>query len=1376
MSKSLFANSMCALDIIKMKKLNFLKHAGYLLSMFLMLSAEIAYSQEFVQRPLTNFSRTYGSSDQFSAFGDVDGDLDPDLIITGPDGSGEGIAHLFINNGNGNFERDTETTFTGVANGSVAFADIDGDNDQDVLITGRDDSGTMTARMYLNDGSGSFTFDTSFTGVDFSSVSFADIDGDDDLDLLITGQTQTGAASSILYSNDGTGTFSEIAGTPLRGVSSSAVEFADIDGDDDLDLIISGALTGGLTVTDLFTNDGSGNFTKVNSTPFDAGLRSGDVEFEDVDGDNDLDLMMSGSRFSGTPGVFNKATELYINNGSGDFTLGTSFTGLDRSSLDFSDVNGDTYPDLLITGQEGSSISIRTTELYLNNGSGVFTEETDIPFEGIELGEAIFQDINGDSDEDLFLIGFSANFGTFAGLYINVRNYTSPPSITSPLAITIEESVSGIIQLTEADRFATFSLGTSKDESGFFISFPNKLTLISSPNFELPTDGNSDNVYVLDLIATDLAGQQNTQEITVTVTDINDAPRTAFQIADQVPVESFGTLEIDLSTVFFDEDGDELIYDITVDDESVVTAEVVTDPVTEDSKILIKEQGLLTSTTVTITAEDEGGESATDEFIVFVAPRSRFFKAEAPFTPVLGGSSALEDVNGDSHLDAFITGLTQSGTIIASLYLGDGEGNFTEVSGTSFTGIANGDVEFADFDGDNDPDLLISGNFENTILSPSTKLYLNDGSGVFTETSTSLMELSASKVAVADVDGDDDLDILLTGWSVAPGDVLNEESILYLNDGNGSFTEDNTVSFRGVVNGWVEFADVDGDEDPDALFSGSFDGIGIRTLLFKNNGSGGFTEVGGAFSEGYLNSSFDFADVDNDDDLDLIILGSSNFSSLNTDLYLNDGQGVFSKAISPFTQMRYGTVNFSDLDLDGDEDVIITGSDLASGVRAFTGVYYNDGNGFFGVSPNNRPTPVQTSAISIADVDGDSFPDVLVTGNDGSFQRTANLFLQDRQAPTFTSPASVDFEENSTEVAYEISIEDNIVSTIFTYALGESKDESSFILDNRNEIKFAEAPDFENPMDANADNSYEVDVMVTDQYLNTGMISVTINVTNVVEPGDNNAPELAIPIDDLSLTEGFSLEELDLSANFTDADEDVLILTAELSGDDVVAINVVQNTVLEIGEVGVGQVQVTVTANDGEGGTATDSFQITVTEAPNNAPTVANPLSNQTLNAGFGTSDIDLTGVFADADADELTYSADVSGSSITVSVSGSTLTLTESGLGSSEVSVTANDGNGGTAENTFSVIVSQPLGVSANDFNQLSIYPNPITEGKLTIDFNEFVEGQLSVINLKGKVVQARQVKGNVTRLDFSNQSNGIYLIQINSDKGEASIRVVKK
>ena len=297
-----------------------------------------------------------------------------------------------------------------VINGCSDFADVDGDNDQDLFITGEgepiNNSFYSHSQMYLNDGAGNFLAVVSpFDSVAFGSVAFADVDGDNDNDLLITGHYYytTPFSTSLhkvakLYANDGSGNFVEVTGTPFEPISFSSIDFADIDGDNDLDLILTGTNISGSGEAKLYTNDGLGNFTEVIGTPF-IGVRYGAVAFADIDNDGDEDLFISGSM-----GGTNYASKVYTNDGLGNFTevIGTSFIGVSKGSVTFTDVDNDNDLDLLIAGK---TLDSTKTRLYTNDGLGNFTELSNMPFDGIEDGGIASADIDGDNDQDIMIIG-----------------------------------------------------------------------------------------------------------------------------------------------------------------------------------------------------------------------------------------------------------------------------------------------------------------------------------------------------------------------------------------------------------------------------------------------------------------------------------------------------------------------------------------------------------------------------------------------------------------------------------------------------------------------------------------------------------------------------------------------------------------------------------------------------------------------------------------------------------------------------------------------------------------------------------------------------------------------------------------------------------
>jgi len=296
------------------------------------------------------------------AFADVDRDSDQDVLITGTN-RGTTISKLYTNDGEGNFTEMISSPLEGVHNSSIAFADVDGDSDQDVLITGTNNTGARISKLYTNDGEGNFTevTGTPFEEVNTSSIAFADVDGDLDQDVLITGENSSFVSISILYINDGRGNFTEMSGSPFEGVDVGSIAFADVDGDSDQDVLITGQAGLGPQISILYTNDGRGNFTEVTDTPFE-GVGGSSIAFTDVDGDFDQDVLISGRNGSGVA-----ISKLYINDGRGNFTevADTSFEGVQLPSIAFADVDGDLDQDVLVTGVNNSLVSI--SKLYTND-------------------------------------------------------------------------------------------------------------------------------------------------------------------------------------------------------------------------------------------------------------------------------------------------------------------------------------------------------------------------------------------------------------------------------------------------------------------------------------------------------------------------------------------------------------------------------------------------------------------------------------------------------------------------------------------------------------------------------------------------------------------------------------------------------------------------------------------------------------------------------------------------------------------------------------------------------------------------------------------------------------------------------------------------
>ena len=199
------------------------------------------------------------------------------------------------------------------------------------------------------------------------------------------------------------------------------------------------------------------------------------------------------------------------------------------------------------------------------------------------------------------------------------------------------------------------------------------------------------------------------------------------------------------------------------------------------------------------------------------------------------------------------------------------------------------------------------------------------------------------------------------------------------------------------------------------------------------------------------------------------------------------------------------------------------------------------------------------------------------------------------------------------------------------------------------------------------------------------------------DPPPNRAPTVASAIADATIVNESGTQQVSLSGTFSDADNDALTVTAASSDTAVATVSVAAgHSSLTVSAQARGTATVTVTAADGNGGTVSDSFTVTVKAAP----VVANALADVSIVNESGTQQVSLSGTFSDADGDSLTFAAASSDDAVaTVSVAGdySSLTVTAQARGTATVTVTASDGDGGTVGDSFTVTVkAAPVVASA--------------------------------------------------------------------------------
>jgi hypothetical protein len=302
----------------------------------------------------------------------------------------------------------------------VALADFNGDDKTDIYTVRIFEQN----RLYINN-SGSATrppFTQGFTeealkrnatgvvnpdrNIDMGELKLgigaADIDNDNDQDIYLC---YLNSINKLLL-NKGDGYFRNVSEQDKRACDdinrSNAVAFADVDNDGDLDLFV----TSEEGSNRLYENNGTGHFTDITATSGLASTGGGMcASFADVNNDGLPDLCVT-FWYPGNKIYFNESE-----NGSIHFRDVTLLTDVAKAApsksnaVVFADVNNDGFTDLFIANRNTDN------KLYLNNGKGLFSDETRAFFESENnmTNGAAFADFDLDGFLDLYITNVGEN-------------------------------------------------------------------------------------------------------------------------------------------------------------------------------------------------------------------------------------------------------------------------------------------------------------------------------------------------------------------------------------------------------------------------------------------------------------------------------------------------------------------------------------------------------------------------------------------------------------------------------------------------------------------------------------------------------------------------------------------------------------------------------------------------------------------------------------------------------------------------------------------------------------------------------------------------------------------------------------------------------
>ena len=287
-----------------------------------------------------------------------------------------------------------------------------------------------------------------------------------------------------------------------------------------------------------------------------------------------------------------------------------------------------------------------------------------------------------------------------------------------------------------------------------------------------------------------------------------------------------------------------------------------------------------------------------------------------------GSGVAIGDVDGDGLADVYLGRVDGPNALYRSLG-GMKFEDITQASGTALDGLDVTGVSLADVDGDGDLDLLVGARGQANVL------MLNDGAGVFSDaTAASGLqgEAGTTTLALADIDGDGDLDLYETNYkrikvgNVWPPQERGFDQVVRNRDGRYEIEEKFQEFYRAYV-------------EPEGIRLWQF---GEPDVFYLNDGSGHFSPMdwtGGRFlmEDGQpLDSIPDewgltarFQDVNGDLRPDLYV--SNDFESPDQ-FWINQGDGTF-QSISPLalrnTSASSMAVDFADVDRDGNLDFFV---------------------------------------------------------------------------------------------------------------------------------------------------------------------------------------------------------------------------------------------------------------------------------------------------------------------------------------------------------------------------------------------------------------------------------------------------------------------
>lgn len=315
--------------------------------------------------------------------------------------------------------------------------------------------------------------------------------------------------------------------------------------------------------------------------------------------------------------------------------------------------------------------------------------------------------------------------------------------------------------------------------------------------------------------------------------------------------------------------------------------------------------------------------------------------------------------------------------------------NFTEIQ-TGMNNFYYSAADIADIDNNGTMDIVVNGAIDSdgdgNVDSTYNEVYQNNGTTLVPYVGLGGDVTHLGDIRFIDFNNDGLMDIVSTGLSYL--DVVNYKHYRFRNTGTGFVKE---ADLPGKIYGSIEVFDFNHDGKSDYAINGTqyAHGGGFRNTLdyYKNTGAG--FDMTEHWADGTQSGSFKMVDLNNDNLLDLVIIGSDINGTPVSKIYMNQA-GVLTHT-QDLAPVGVGKIDFADFNADGFQDIVIVGRD--GNDDGYFAVLMNDGTG--NLAPQMiTGTDISDVSLNVGDLNNDGYYDFIISGNE-NYNAVVKTYIYD---------------------------------------------------------------------------------------------------------------------------------------------------------------------------------------------------------------------------------------------------------------------------------------------------------------------------------------------------------------------------------------------